>query len=155
METITGKLTILSGDFAVGPSLTIEGLRFAKTLGFASVINATPSTGADLEDANATEMAMRVREFGMTYRQFNGDEVGEVDADELAEFQKLVEDLPNPIFVYSATGLRATALWAASMSDNLSADEIKAAAKRAGHEISGVDDQSSVDDPAYAVRKVA
>jgi len=136
MTTIIGKLTILSTEMAIGPALTPKALRFAKTLGFASVINAMPSTGADLEDANATEMAMLVRQCGMEYRQFSGTGIENIDEAEIAGFKSLINELPKPVFVYSQTGLRATALWAASMTDVMERDEILAAAKRAGQDIS-------------------
>ena len=150
MTTIIGKLTILSTELATGPALTPKTLRFAKTLGFASVINAMPSTGADLEDANATEMAMLVRQCGMEYRQFSGTGIDRIDDDEIAGFKSLINALPKPVFVYSQTGLRATALWAASMTGVMERDEILAAAKRAGQDIS-----SLLNTQTFAMSKVA
>lgn len=135
MTCQNSRLTILSPGYAVGPLLTPKTLRLLKTLGFASVIN-TLSEDSVLSDIHHSNLAEWVRGRGMEYRDLGVSSINIISDETAARFRTVLAEVPRPVFIFSRSGSRATALWAAAMAGTLTATEIREATARAGHDVS-------------------
>ncbi|MEE9321709.1 MAG: hypothetical protein V3U76_14785 [Granulosicoccus sp.] len=132
MHTTNRRFTILSSDYAVGPEASPMTLRMIKMLGYASVVNICDQ---DRERSTREVTASNVHE-DTTYRQFSVDSIDNIDDTQIQHFSEILNDIPKPVFVFSENGLRATAMWAASMMGTEDWQDIKTAASRAGHDVS-------------------
>ena len=97
-------------DVCVAPQLTPEAMAEAAAAGFKSVVNNRPDFehGPDQPTSAAIEAAAAAA--GLQYRHLPVDG-GYQSPEEVAEFAKLLQELPRPLLAFCRSGARSTRLF--------------------------------------------
>jgi sulfide:quinone oxidoreductase len=127
----------LSDQFYVGPQIEIDDIEDLQISGFKSVICLRPDgEGADQPAFDALKTQATSLEIAAHYLPIVP---GQISNAQIAEFADMVTKSPSPIFAYCRSGMRATALWALHQAQfGQSVDDILAAAKSAGHDLTAL-----------------
>ena len=127
----------LSNQFYVGPQIEIDDIEDIQISGIKSVICLRPDgegpdqPAFDTLKIQATALALSAHYLPIV--------PGQISEDQVAEFADMVTKSPGPVFAYCRSGMRATALWALHQAKiGQSVDEILAAAKSAGHDLTAL-----------------
>lgn len=103
----------VSPDVCVAPQMTPEAMAEVAVLGFRSVVNNRPDFehGPDQPTNAAIEAAARAA--GLEYR-FLPVDGGYQSPEQIAEFAKLLRELPGPVLAFCRSGARSTRLFMAA-----------------------------------------
>lgn len=127
----------LSDQFYVGPQIEIDDIEDLQISGIKSVICLRPDgEGVGQPAFEALKSQARSLEIAAHYLPIVP---GQISDAQIAEFADMVTKSPSPIFAYCRSGMRATALWALHQAQfGQSVDDILAAAKSAGHDLTAL-----------------
>ena len=103
----------VSPDVCVAPQMTPDAMTAVAALGFRSVVNNRPDFehGPDQPTNAAIEAAARAA--GLEYR-FLPVDGGYQSPEQIAEFAKLLRELPGPVLAFCRSGARSTRLFLAA-----------------------------------------
>jgi len=103
----------VSPDVCVAPQMTPDAMTEVAALGFRSVVNNRPDFehGPDQPTNAAIEAAARAA--GLEYR-FLPVDGGYQSPEQIAEFAKLLRELPGPVLAFCRSGARSTRLFLAA-----------------------------------------
>ena len=127
----------LSDQFYVGPQIEIDDIEDLQISGIKSVICLRP------DGEGASQLAFEALKTQATSLEIAAHYLpivpGQISDAQIAEFADMVTKSPSPIFAYCRSGMRATALWALHQAQfGQSVDDILAAAKSAGHDLTAL-----------------
>ena len=127
----------LSDQFYVGPQIEIDDIEDIQISGIKSVICLRPDgAGPDQPAFDTLKTQAATLELAAHYLPIIP---GQISEEQIAEFADMVSKSTGPIFAYCRSGMRATALWALHQAQiGQSVDEILAAAKSAGHDLTAL-----------------
>ena len=127
----------LSDQFYVGPQIEIDEIEDLQLSGIKSVVCLRPDgEGVGQPAFEALKSQARSLEIAAHYLPIVP---GQISDAQIAEFADMVTKSPSPIFAYCRSGMRATALWALHQAQfGQSVDDILAAAKSAGHDLTAL-----------------
>lgn len=127
----------LSDQFYVGPQIEIDEIEDLQLSGIKSVICLRPDgEGVGQPAFEALKSQARSLEIAAHYLPIVP---GQISDAQIAEFADMVTKSPSPIFAYCRSGMRATTLWALHQAQfGQSVDDILAAAKSAGHDLTAL-----------------
>ncbi len=126
----------ISDEVVVSPQIEISDLARIKELGFASIICNRPD-GETPDQPNWAEIEAAAQKLGMT-TCFQPVISGTVCKEDGAEFRAKLAELPKPVFAYCRTGTRCAQLWSYAQTDQMSQEDIAAAAEAAGYDVTGL-----------------
>lgn len=124
----------ISKTLSVSPQISVDGLKTLKQQGFASIICNRPD-GEDPLQPNFELIAAAAETLGLVISHIPVVG-GQITDEDVALFEAALDHLPQPILAYCRTGTRSTILWSLSQAEHQSADDILAAAKSAGYDMS-------------------
>ena len=127
----------LSDQFYVGPQIEIDEIEDLQLSGIKSVVCLRPDgEGVGQPAFEALKSQARSLEIAAHYLPIVP---GQISDAQIAEFADMVTKSPSPIFAYCRSGMRATTLWALHQAQfGQSVDDILAAAKSAGHDLTAL-----------------
>ena len=127
----------LSDQFYVGPQIEIDDIEDLQISGIKSVICLRPDgEGAGQQAFEALKTQATSLEIAAHYLPIVP---GQISDAQIAKFADMVTKSSSPIFAYCRSGMRATALWALHQAQfGQSVDDILAAAKSAGHDLTAL-----------------
>jgi sulfide:quinone oxidoreductase len=127
----------LSDQFYVGPQIEIDDIEDLQISGVKSVICLRPD-GEGAGQPAFEALKTQARSLGIA-AHYLPIVPGQVSNAQIAEFADMVTKSPSPIFAYCRSGMRATGLWALHQAQfGQSVDDILAAAKSAGHDLTAL-----------------
>lgn len=125
----------LTDDISVCSFVTPEELpELARE--FRTIINARPDA-EEPGQASSAELEAAAREAGLEYVHIPVVP-GQIKDEQVARFAKALADTPGAKLAFCRSGMRAASLWALSQAGTRSADDIVAAAKEAGFDLSAL-----------------
>lgn len=119
---------------SVAPQISPEDFPALKALGFTAVINNRPDGESPDQPSSATMQAV-AEKAGLAYHYIPLGRDG-VSSQMVAETEAALEGSAGPVLAFCRSGTRSTTLWALSQAGKLPAEEIVAAAARAGYDMS-------------------
>lgn len=119
---------------SVAPQISPEDFPALKALGFTAVINNRPDGESPDQPSSAT-MQAAAEKAGLAYHYIPLGRDG-VSSQMVAETKAALEGSAGPVLAFCRSGTRSTTLWALSQAGKLPAEEIVAAAARAGYDMS-------------------
>ena len=126
----------LTDSLTVSPQILAEDMAAIRAAGFRSLIcNRPDGEGSDQPLFHEIEDAAKEAGLDARHQPVNSGMLSDADA---AEFARLLEELPKPVFAYCRTGTRSASLWALSQAGTLPLPEILKIAKDAGYNMSGI-----------------
>ncbi len=125
----------LESDLHVTGQITSDDIAAAAAKGIKTIINLRPDGEKDGNYLKAQEASKIAGEHDINYCHIPvvPDQVNDQN---IADFAKVVAELPGPILAHCGTGKRVAILWALSNPGGLSAKKILAVAEAAGHDLS-------------------
>lgn len=120
----------------VSPQLTLVDLELAENAGIRSIINNRPDAEATTQ-TSSKRLQQEAQKRGMEYRHIPVTP-GNITDDNVKEFRKALDDLPEPLLAFCGTGTRATTLWALSRAPQVDTDLLIETAGKAGYDISNL-----------------
>lgn len=125
----------LESELHVAGQINADDIATMATKGIKTIINVRPDGEKEGDYLTARDASKIAGEHGMNYchipvipDQFTDQNV--------ADFGKVLAELPGPVLAYCGTGKRITILWALANPGGLPAKKIIEIAKAAGHDIS-------------------
>lgn len=100
-------------DVCVAPQLTPEAMAEAARQGFRSVINNRPDYEEGPEQPTNASIEAAARAAGLAYA-FLPVDGGYQSPQEIAEFARLMQEMPRPILAFCRSGARSTRLFIAA-----------------------------------------
>ena len=130
------KIRTLTETFAVSPQIRANDVAEAAAQGYRAIINNRPD-GEGWGQPKSADIEAEAKAHGLSYthipvnlRGLAPEQVGQmIAAQEAAE---------GPILAFCNTGTRSSILWALSQAGKIPADEIIAAAAKAGYNVSNL-----------------
>ncbi|MBN9305834.1 MAG: TIGR01244 family protein [Devosia sp. 67-54] len=119
---------------SVAPQISPEDFPALKALGFTAVINNRPDGESPDQPSSAT-MQAAAEKAGLAYHYIPLGRDG-VSSQMVVETEAALEGSAGPVLAFCRSGTRSTTLWALSQAGKLPAEEIVAAAARAGYDMS-------------------
>lgn len=129
------KTRKLTDDFSVSPFVSPDELP-ALAGEFATIINNRPD-GEEPGQASSADFEAAARKAGIEYLHIPVIP-GQIGDEQVARFAKALADKPGPKLAFCRTGTRSASLWALSQAGRRSPDEILAAARDAGYDLSAL-----------------
>lgn len=123
----------LDENVSVSPQLRPEEITELATLGFRSVICNRPD-GEEPGQPGFAEIEAAARQHGLEAR-FVPVISGALRPEDVAAFDEALRELPGPVLAYCRSGTRSAMLWALAQAGRRPADELLAAARRAGYDL--------------------
>ena len=124
----------ISNQLSVSPQISPDDLNTIRDKGFGSIICNRPDGEADDQPSfEFIATAAKTLKLELSYIPVIG---GHISDEDIAIFEAAIDHLPKPILAYCRTGTRSTILWSLSQAKHQSADDILAAAKSAGYDMS-------------------
>lgn len=130
------KINALTAQLAVSPQMAVQDIPAIAAAGYKSIICNRPD-GEGADQPGFAEIEQAALAAGLTVRH-QPVVPGQVSDEQAAEFARLLDELPKPVFAYCRTGMRSTTLWGLSRAGRMSAEDILARATEAGYDLSGV-----------------
>ncbi|MDP2005476.1 MAG: TIGR01244 family sulfur transferase [Rubrivivax sp.] len=106
-------LRAIADDVCVAPQLTPEAMAEAAAAGFKSVVNNRPDFEHGPDQPTNAAIAAAAQAAGLEYR-FLPVDGGWQSPQQIAEFARLLEELPRPLLVFCRSGARSTRLFMAA-----------------------------------------
>jgi len=100
-------------EVCVAPQLTPDAMAEAARRGFRSVINNRPDFEHDRSQPTSADIEAAARAAGLEYRHLPVAG-GYQSPEEIAEFARLLQELPRPILAFCRSGARSTRLFMAA-----------------------------------------
>lgn len=100
-------------DFCVAPQLEPGAMAEAAAAGFRSVVNNRPDHEGGPGQPTSAQMQAAAEAAGLVYRYLPVDGAWQ-SPEQIAEFARLLEDLPRPILAFCRSGGRSTRLFMAA-----------------------------------------
>jgi uncharacterized protein (TIGR01244 family) len=119
---------------SVSPQILPEDVAAIKAAGFTTIINNRPD-GESSGQPDGAEVKAAAEAAGLAYFSIPLGREG-VSPEMVEETKQVLEGSAGPVFCYCRSGTRSTTLWALSQAGKMPADEIIAAAGRAGYDVS-------------------
>ena len=107
----------LSEGYFVCPQISINDLAILARHGFQAILCNRPDGEEPLQPGQQ-EIAETAKSLGIEFR-YQPIVPGQITQADLAEFSKLLEELPMPVLAYCRTGARCTMLWNQTQSADL------------------------------------
>ncbi len=112
MET-TLPLHAVAPDVCVAPQLSPESMSEAARVGFRSVVNNRPDHEHDTDQPTSAEIEAAALAAGLVYRHLPVAG-GYQSPEEIAEFARLLAELPRPLLAFCRSGSRSARLFDAA-----------------------------------------
>jgi len=119
---------------SVAPQIGPDDLTAIKAAGFAAVINNRPD-GESPDQPSAAEIRAAAEAAGLAYHEIPLGRTG-ITQDMVDETRAALAESDGPVLCFCRSGTRSTTLWALSQAGQMPAEEIIAAAGRAGYDVS-------------------
>lgn len=103
---------------------------------FRTIVNVRPDAEEPGQPSSA-EMEQAARQLGLEYVHIPVVP-GQITDQQVAVFAEALSDKPGPVLGYCRTGTRAASLWALARAGEHGADEVLAAAAKAGFDLQGL-----------------
>ncbi len=131
------KTIELDTDLHITGQITPDDIRVAAKKGIKTIINVRPDGEKEGDYMTAQEASDIAGESGINYCHIPviPDQVSDQN---VADFGKVMDELPGPVLAHCGTGKRVSVLWALSNNGSLSADERIEKAAEAGHDLSAL-----------------
>jgi len=131
------KIVKLDSAVSVSPQLDKADFAELAAQGFRSVVNNRPD-GEAPDQLPSQEAEALARQHGLEYRYQPVRNVNVTDDDVVADFARLMEELPAPILFYCRSGTRCTTLWTQVQASRLGVDPTLRIARNAGYNLDGL-----------------
>ncbi|MBN9480371.1 MAG: TIGR01244 family phosphatase [Bordetella sp.] len=123
----------LDETLSISPQIAPEDLPAVAAQGFRSVISNRPD-GEETGQPGAAELQQAAEAVGLVFAHL--PVVGSAISDkDVADFHRLLVDLPKPVFGFCRTGTRTTTLWALAKCGDESPDHLIRCARSAGYDL--------------------
>lgn len=129
----------LSPDYAVSPQVAPEDMAQAAAEGFTTVICNRPDWEVMPGVASGAVRAA-AEAAGLTF-VVNPVEGGQLTLENIETQRAAMSESTGPVLAYCASGNRSTIVWGFASAGRMPADDIVAAATRAGYTLDGLRDQ--------------
>ena len=126
----------LCEELGVGPQLAPEQMQTLAEQGYKSVINCRPD-GEQPGQPTSAELEAAAKAAGLGYAHVP-TVPGKLGEEQIKGFDKALSELPQPVFSFCKTGMRASSLWALCRGPELGADEVVKKAADAGYDIAAL-----------------
>lgn len=103
---------------------------------FRTIVNARPDAEEPGQPSSA-EIAASARRLGLEYVHIPVVP-GQITDEQVAAFARALGDSPGPVLAYCKSGARAASLWALSRAGEHGAEQVLAAAAKAGFDLEGL-----------------
>ncbi|HSQ94678.1 MAG TPA: TIGR01244 family sulfur transferase [Croceibacterium sp.] len=103
---------------------------------FRTIVNARPDAEEPGQPRSA-EVEAAARRLGLEYVHIPVVP-GQITDEQVAAFAKALSDKPGPVLAYCKSGTRAASLWALSRAGEQGAEQVLAAAAKAGFDLQGL-----------------
>lgn len=124
----------LTPDMAVAPQIEPDDFKALAEAGFTTVIANRPDS--EVEPSHRSDvMAQRAAQAGLAYH-YLPIVPGQLNPDQIRQFHEIVEASSGPVLAYCRSGTRSATAWALGQSRVRPADEILAAGRNAGYDLS-------------------
>lgn len=104
-------LRAVAPDVCVAPQLTPEAMAEAARAGFKSVVNNRPDHEHGPDQPTSAEIEAAARAAGLEYRHLPVDGAYQ-SPEQIAEFARLLGELPRPMLAFCRSGARSARLFA-------------------------------------------
>jgi uncharacterized protein (TIGR01244 family) len=104
----------LSADVCVAPQLEPSAMAWAAQAGFKSVVNNRPDFEGGPDQPTSAQMEQAALAAGLRYA-YLPVEPAEHTAEQIAEFAKLLQELPKPVLAFCRSGNRSSMLYRATL----------------------------------------
>ena len=134
------EITPITPEFAIGPQPTAEDFAAIRESGYAAVLNVRPDyeTGDYLVSGGARPLA---EDQGLAYAHSPSDNHSLFETDIIDRFERVLTELPKPIFAHCKSGTRTAILWALVAARHREAKDVIADLRDAGQEIAFLEDE--------------
>ena len=119
---------------SVAPQITPEDVATIKAAGFTTLVNNRPDGEAPDQPASA-EIRAAAEKAGLAYHDIPLGRTG-ISPEMIEETRAALDASAGPVVCFCRSGTRSTTLWALAQAGRMPADEIIAAAGRAGYDVS-------------------
>ena len=109
----TLPLRAVAADVCVAPQLTPAAMAEAARAGFRSVVNNRPDHEFEPDQPTSAEIEAAALAAGLVYRHLPVDG-GYQSPEEIAEFARLLAELPRPLLAFCRSGARSARLFDAA-----------------------------------------
>ncbi len=134
------EIVHITPEFAIGPQIEVPDFAAIRDAGFKSVLNLRPDDEIGTY-VLSDEAEGHARAAGLAYG-FSPTEGHEIFEPEVIDrFERLLADLPTPIFSHCKTGTRSAMLWALLAARFRDVDEVIASLRAAGQELDFLEDE--------------
>lgn len=128
----------LTPQQSVGPQITLEDVAALKAAGFTTLINNRPDEEIVVTGGPSSEaVAAAAEEAGLSYHYVPIPGAG-FGPEQVYAMRDLIELAEGPVFAYCRSGTRSSNVWAICMAGSMPVDEIIAAGRAGGYELSGM-----------------
>lgn len=103
----------IADDVCVAPQLTPDVMAAAAAAGFRSVVNNRPDFEHGPDQPTNADIEAAARAAGLEYR-FLPVDGGWQSPQQIAEFARLLQELPRPLLLFCRSGARSTRLFMAA-----------------------------------------
>ncbi|KNZ33942.1 MAG: hypothetical protein AD742_03725 [Methylibium sp. NZG] len=104
----------LSADVCAAPQLDPSAMAWASQAGFKSVINNRPDFEGGPDQPTSAQMEQAAKAAGLVYAYLPVDPADHTP-EQIAQFAKLLADMPKPVLAYCRSGNRSTMLYRATL----------------------------------------
>jgi len=126
----------LTDGLSVAPQITLDDVAAAASQGFRSLMSNRPD-GEEPGQPTAAEVETAARAAGLEFRWLPVV-MPTLSQEDAQAFGAALDEMPGPTLAFCRTGTRSTVLWALSQAGARPADELIAAAARAGYDLEGL-----------------
>ena len=107
---MTLPITYIAEDFATAPQLTPEQMKEAADAGFRTVVNNRPDFEGGPQQPTDRQIREAAESAGLSYVFFPVISGG-ITPSEVAEYAKLLDELPRPVLAFCRSGTRSGNLY--------------------------------------------
>jgi uncharacterized protein (TIGR01244 family) len=128
------ELKRINDRVCVSPQIRPEDMPALKAAGFTTIVNNRPD-GEAADQPTGAEIKAAAEAAGLTYHEIPLGRQG-VSSGMVEATREVLDESDGPVLCYCRSGTRSTTLWALSQAGRMPADEIIAAAGKAGYDVS-------------------
>ncbi|MFB0612502.1 TIGR01244 family sulfur transferase [Aurantiacibacter poecillastricola] len=126
----------LCEKMGVGPQLEPEQMTELAKAGYKAVINCRPDN-EEPGQPTSQQLEEAARAAGLAYAHVPVVP-GQMGDEQVTRFNAALSELPQPVFGFCKSGMRASSLWAVCRASDLGADEVIERAGGAGYDLSAL-----------------
>lgn len=133
-------IKFLDDNFATTAQIAPQDMAAIKAAGIQSIICCRPDNEAESGQPDFADVAGAAADQGLqaAHVPLAMPLQGRKPEDEAQQFAQALENLPQPVLGYCATGVRAATLWTLNQSGGLDNADAVAAAQQAGYDLNKV-----------------